>query len=120
MVFDTTYGADIEVNLAAKSEWVGGFSAYPGAIINIRGAGVWDNDTTTSTRSTTNIVVSIAGKGTIVAGQRALRRPVRQRRDPDPIIVPRRGRHRFRTGPARRRARHQRLVQERPVVHLQR
>ena len=36
---------------------------------HLRGAGVWDNDTTTSTRSTTNIVVSIAGKGTIVAGQ---------------------------------------------------
>jgi hypothetical protein len=69
MQVDAFYGDDVTINLAANSEWVGGFSAYPGDVFNIHGSGVWDNNGVTTTSTTTNIGVNVIGVGTIDAHQ---------------------------------------------------
>jgi hypothetical protein len=59
------YGDNITVNLAANSEWIGGFTASPGDTLNVRGSGTWDNTGNTGLKSNTNIGVNVVGTGTI-------------------------------------------------------
>ena len=63
------YSDDVHINLAANSEWVGGFTALPGDTFTISGSGVWDNNVGTFTRTNTNIGVNVVGTGTINANQ---------------------------------------------------
>lgn len=69
MQLQSGYETDININLAANSIWVGGFTMEPGDQFNISGKGFWDNDTTTYTDQNTNVGVDVIGAGTIEAHQ---------------------------------------------------
>jgi hypothetical protein len=58
-------GANVTVNLAANSEWIGGFSGYPGTAYSIKGAGQLDNDQVSSVDGTVTVGVNVVGTGSI-------------------------------------------------------
>jgi hypothetical protein len=57
-----THGSDT-VDLAAHSEWIGGFSSGPWGVMNINGKGSFDNTTSAMSSGSADIGVPVVGQG---------------------------------------------------------
>lgn len=58
-------GANVTINLATNSEWVGGFTGNPGTTYSIKGTGQLDNDQVSSVDGNVTIGVNVIGTGSI-------------------------------------------------------
>jgi hypothetical protein len=59
------YFANITVNLAANSEWIGSYSGNPGTVDHINGPGLFDASGASGVLGTAIIASNVIGTGTI-------------------------------------------------------